>query len=191
MQLFKSKREAQQSEMKLRERLERECAQQLAVNVARDVEAALQQMHGQNSADVLHNEYLRDEYLRSSAEAVECQRKLSSAKVAARSLLNDLTVCTMEAYLLNALYLGAPVANTRDTNIAMGMRKWGPRVEIPESNIVEIAECNIPGPMLKFQNTTSAPLPSSPCVRARSPSSQTHKAANEKWNGRMQASAEA
>jgi hypothetical protein len=171
LQLFKIKREAQQSEMQLRERLEREFAQQLAVNVAQDVEAALQQMHGQNSADVLHNDYLRDEYLRSSAEAVECQRKLSSAKLAARSLLNDLTVCTMEAYLLNALYLGAPVANTRDTNIAMGMLKWGASVEIPE--------CNIP----------PAPLPSSPSVRSRSPSSQTHKAVNKKWN-EMASSAE-
>jgi hypothetical protein len=172
-QLFKIKREAQQSEMQLRERLEREFAQQLAVNVAQDVEAALQQMHGQNSADVLHNDYLRDEYLRSSAEAVECHRTMSSAKIAARSLLNDLTVCTMEAYLLNAIYLGAPVANTRDAHVAMGTHQWGARVEIPEFNI------------------PTAQLPSSPPVGARWPSSQTHKAFNKKWNERMAASAEA
>jgi hypothetical protein len=78
----------------------------------------------------------------------------------------------MEAYLLNALYLGAPVANTRDTNIAMGMRKWGASVEIPERNI------------------PPTPLPSSPSVRARSPSSQIHKAVNKKWN-EMAGSAEA
>jgi len=44
VQLFKGRREAQEAEVQLRLRLEREFAQQLAVTVAQEVEAALQQV---------------------------------------------------------------------------------------------------------------------------------------------------
>ena len=99
-----------EAEAALRARLEHQFAEELSTNVAREVAEALRQMHGQQSADGLHAEFLRQESKRSSDEAETFKQRLASANALARQMLSDITLCSMEAMLVNIPAIGGAPA---------------------------------------------------------------------------------
>ena len=100
-----------EAEAALRARLEHQFAEELSTNVAREVAEALRQMHGQQSADGLHAEFLRQESQRSSDEAETVKQRLASANALARQMLSDITLCSMEAMLVNIPATGGAPAS--------------------------------------------------------------------------------
>ena len=100
-----------EAEAALRARLEHQFAEELSTNVAREVAEALRQMHGQQSADGLHAEFLRQESKRSSDEAETFKQRLASANALARQMLSDITLCSMEAMLVNIPAIGGAPAS--------------------------------------------------------------------------------
>jgi hypothetical protein len=86
----------------MRLRLERQFAQQLSAAVAAEVDAALRQMQAQTALDFEHYDYLRQQHERASSDASELRQRLGAANDLARTLLHEVTICSMEAFLIDA-----------------------------------------------------------------------------------------
>lgn len=93
--------EAAATETQIRTRLEKQFAQHLSAAVAAEVEKALQHMQGQIDLDFEHYYYLRQQHGHVNAEAKDLRERLGAANELARSLLHEVTLCSMEAFLVH------------------------------------------------------------------------------------------